>query len=149
MAKKIGKLLFFGIAAGAAAAGVYHYLQKKDKEAEEFDDFDDLDAFDEDIKSDDKDRSYITLDTAKYLVNDTIDKAKDVISKTSKMIQEKIDEAKSTKADEDEDFDDDFDEMVENIKDAAPAESNAPVSGNEAAEVSEDSTEEFFDDDEA
>jgi len=41
MAKKTGKILLFGLVAGATAAGVYHYLQNKDKQNEEFDEFDD------------------------------------------------------------------------------------------------------------
>ena len=48
MAKKTGRLILFGIIAGATAAGVYHYLQNKNNNIEEFDDFDDLDDdFDE------------------------------------------------------------------------------------------------------
>ena len=36
MAKnKFGKLLILGALAGAAAAGVYHYLQSKDRELDE------------------------------------------------------------------------------------------------------------------
>ena len=43
MAKnKFGKLLILGALAGAAAAGVYHYLQSKDRELDDFDDFDDF-----------------------------------------------------------------------------------------------------------
>ena len=50
MAKKMGKVILFGVVAGAAAAGVYHYLQSKDQKVDEYDDFDDLDSFDDTIK---------------------------------------------------------------------------------------------------
>ena len=153
MAKKSGgKLLFLGLVAAATAAGVYHYLSKKDQDIEEYDDFDDLDAFDEDIpdpepedkKAEDDKKNYINLDTAKYIVNDAAAKAKDAIGKASKKIQETINEALDSK-DEESDDDADF-EMSETVvdEDAADAESA------EADVVAEDDkSEDFFDDDEA
>ena len=62
MSKKLGKILILGAIAGIAAAGVYHYLQTKDKELEDLDDFDDLDDLDDDS---DLSRSYVNLDTDK------------------------------------------------------------------------------------
>ncbi len=153
MAKKSGgKLLFLGLVAAATAAGVYHYLSKKDQDIEEYDDFDDLDAFDEDIpdpepedkKAEDDKKNYINLDTAKYIVNDAAAKAKDAIGKASKKIQETINEALDSKEDESDD-DADF-EMSETVvdEDAADAES---AEADVAAE--DDKSEDFFDDDEA
>lgn len=57
--KKLGKLLLFGTVIGAAAAGAYYYITKKDSENfdEDFDDFDDLDEED----SEDGDRTYVPL----------------------------------------------------------------------------------------
>ena len=153
MAKKSGgKLLFLGLVAAATAAGVYHYLSKKDQDIEEYDDFDDLDAFDEDIpnpepedkKAEDDKKNYINLDTAKYIVNDAAAKAKGAIGKASKKIQETINEALDSKEDESDD-DADF-EMSETVvdEDASDAESaEADVAADD--EKSED----FFDDDEA
>ena len=156
MAKKSGgKLLFLGLVAAATAAGVYHYLSKKDQDIEEYDDFDDLDAFDEDIpdpepedkKAEDDKKNYINLDTAKYIVNDAAAKAKDAIGKASKKIQETINEALDSKAEETGDADEDGDfEMSETVVDEDTPETESPVSeGEEANETSED----FFDDDEA
>ena len=153
MAKKSGgKLLFLGLVAAATAAGVYHYLSKKDQDIEEYDDFDDLDAFDEDIpdpepedkKAEDDKKNYINLDTAKYIVNDAAAKAKDAIGKASKKIQETINEALDSK-DEESDDDADF-EMSETVvdEDAADAEN---AEADVAAE--DDKSEDFFDDDEA
>ena len=153
MAKKSGgKLLFLGLVAAATAAGVYHYLSKKDQDIEEYDDFDDLDAFDEDIpdpepedkKAEDDKKNYINLDTAKYIVNDAAAKAKDAIGKASKKIQETINEALDSKEDESDD-DADF-EMSETVvdEDAADAES---AEADVAAE--DEKSEDFFDDDEA
>ena len=152
MAKKSGRLLLLGVIAAATAAGVYHYLSKKDQDIEEYDDFDDLDAFDEDIpdpepedkKAEDDKKNYINLDTAKYIVNDAAAKAKDAIGKASKKIQETINEALDSKEDESDD-DADF-EMSETVvdEDAADAES---TEADVAAE--DDKSEDFFDDDEA
>ena len=60
MAKKFGKLVLLSALAGAAAAGTYYCLQKKQDDplkdidaADDFDDFDD-DFDDEDEESEDK-----------------------------------------------------------------------------------------------
>lgn len=57
--KKLGKILLFGTAIGAACAGVYYFLNKKDAEnsAEDFDAFDDLEEEDHE----EGDRTYVPL----------------------------------------------------------------------------------------
>lgn len=58
MAKKLGKFLAFAVAAGAAAAGTYYYLQNKKAKEDWFedddfdDDFEDEDFQDEDFEDD-------------------------------------------------------------------------------------------------
>ena len=153
MARKSGKLLFLGLVAAATAAGVYHYLSKKDQEIEEYDDFDDLDAFDENIDdldsesnaSEEEKKNYINLDTAKYVVNDVAEKAKDALSKASKKIQETINEVRENKAADDDDF-----SMEETVVDEEAADTESADAENDTeAEAAEDTAEEFFDDDEA
>lgn len=65
MAKKFGKFLLFSAAVGAAAAGVYYYLQNKDADDFDFDsdDFDDSDETDLDDyeEKDLGERSYVDL----------------------------------------------------------------------------------------
>lgn len=173
MAKKMGKVILFGVVAGAAAAGVYHYLQSKDQKVDEYDDFDDLDSFDDTIKdegaTEDK-RSYITIDTAKYFVNDSIDKAKDLWDKAQKKIKKTIEDATEVKADEDDDIFDvveegmskvvadaeaAIDEVAEKIMDDEKKpeaeevkETEESDETEELAEIDEETSEEFFDDDE-
>ena len=131
MAKKLGKLIIFGAAIGATAAGVYHYLQSKDNVSDEFDDFDDFDNLDdieEDAVSEDS-KKYVALDSAKAFVAGTLDKAKDVISKASKKLKNES---------ETEFVDITTDDTADKADEA-----------KEAADDSGKSTEDFFDDDEA
>ena len=70
MAKKFGKFLMVTAALGAVAAGVYYYLQGKDRFVDDdFDDDDDFDNFDDDLEDDeaakDSDRNYVDLDLEK------------------------------------------------------------------------------------
>lgn len=132
---KLGKFLLFSAVVGAAAAGVYHYMQNKNNSVEEFDDFDDfddLDDFDDDkeSKEDSEKRGYVALDTAKTFVSETASKAKDAATKVGKKIKSTIDDAKAKK---------DAEAAAETVADVA----------SDAADVAEKSTEEFFDDDEA
>ncbi len=175
MAKKMGKVILFGVVAGAAAAGVYHYLQTKDQKADEYDDFDDLDSFDDTVKdegaTEDK-RSYITIDTAKYFVNDSIDKAKDLWGKAQQKIKKTIEDVTEVKADDDDDIFDvveegmskvvadaeaAIDDVAEKIMDdekkpeAPTEEATEAVESDETEEleeIAEETSEEFFDDDE-
>lgn len=172
MAKKLGNVILFGVVAGAAAAGVYHYLQTKDQKVDEYDDFDDLDSFDDTEKEDEPTdtRSYITLDTAKYFVNDTIDKAKEYWGKAQEKIKKTIEDATEVKADEDADIFDvveegmnkvaadaeaAIDEVAEKIMDSekkVDEEVKKDVDldvTEELVDIEEESSEEFFDDDEA
>jgi hypothetical protein len=110
MAKKLGKLAFLGVIAGAAA-GTYYYFQNKNKKSEEVsDDLDDLDDFDDDLEDEDfssdtkedttasKSHSYIPidLDNAKEKLGgkviETLDKTKEKLEQLN--VSEKIDKAK-------------------------------------------------------
>lgn len=65
MAKKFGKFLLFSAAVGAAAAGVYYYLQNKSADDFDFDDEDLDDLEDTDSKDcapkESGERSYVDL----------------------------------------------------------------------------------------
>ncbi|MBR1471338.1 MAG: hypothetical protein IJ600_06825 [Lachnospiraceae bacterium] len=148
MAKKLGGLFVFGLAAGVAAAGVYHYLQSRDKELADIDDFNDFDDLDNFDKEEPK-RSYVNLDTAKSFVSGTIDKAKVVIDKAGKKVQEVVEDFKKESAPEkDED-------TIEIVKESAEetvaetAEETADAAAQAADDIEKvgDTTEEFsFDD---
>lgn len=110
MAKKFSKLVLFSALAGAAAAGTYYYLRKKESAPkEDLDDFDDFDDFDEDLDDEDfssdsanttgsKNRPYvpIDIDNAKEIIGEkvieTLDKTKEKIEHFN--VSEKIDKAK-------------------------------------------------------
>lgn len=110
MAKKFGKFVLFSALAGAAAAGTYFYLQKKqDDPLKDIDDIDDFDDFDDDFDDDTEDtpssdsshgknRSYVSLDldSAKEIIGEkvieTIDKTKEKIENFN--VSEKLDKAK-------------------------------------------------------
>ena len=66
MANKFGKFLMAAVTIGAAAAGVYYVLQKKDDLSDgDFDDDEDFDDFDEDLDDEeDSERKYVDLDLA-------------------------------------------------------------------------------------
>lgn len=145
MAKKSGKVIFWGLMIGAAAAGTYHYLQNKKKAAtaEEFDDFDNFeDADDTQAKS----RHYVplNLDDARAFVSSTIDKAKEAVSKVSKKLQKE-------NIEDDVIIDDIFDDSVEESDAAADgadtaASSADPASDDAPEQDSSSTTEDFFDD---
>lgn len=149
MAKKTGKVILWGLVIGAAAAGVYHYLQNKEKSVTA-DEFDDFDNFENDLnQAQAKDRNYIplNLDNAKAFVSDTIDKAKEAVSKVSKKLQKED-------VEDDVIIDDIFDDVNESAENAAKTgsdnEGRADMSNAKASDdaSTEDSstTEDFFDD---
>ena len=109
MAKKFGRFVLFSALAGAAAAGTYYYLQKKqDDPLKDIDTSDDFDDFDDDFDDDtedtaseshtNKNRSYVSLDldSAKEIIGEkvieTIDKTKEKIENFN--VSEKLDKAK-------------------------------------------------------
>lgn len=109
MAKNFGKLVLFGSIIGAAAAGTYYYLQKKDDiPSKDIDDIDDFDDFDEDLDEDldnnvsaahnPKTRSYVSLnfENTKELIGEkvieTLDKTKEKFVEFN--VPEKLDKAK-------------------------------------------------------
>ena len=170
MAKKMGKFLVLGLIAGATAAGVYHYLSTKEKEAEDFDgydDFDDFDVFDEDITVEDdaEDKTdetasksnFVSIDSAKSFVNEAASKAKDVFNSATKFVQEKIEEVTSKEAPAEAEVIVESDATAENAGDEDSEftmeenyvdEEAEPVAEDVTAVAEENATEEFFDDDE-
>ena len=98
MAKKFGKFLLLSALTGAAAYGVYSYLQKKEQpldyvpEDEADDDFDDFsEDLDEDLNSG-KSRSYVSLnlDKAEAFANEAFQKAKEVITDSVHQVKETV-----------------------------------------------------------
>ncbi len=152
MAKKKGRVILWGLVIGATAAGVYHYLQNKNKTATA-DEFDDFDNFEEDgDETQTKDRNYVplNLDNAKAFVSDTIDKAKEAVSKVSRKLQKED-------VEDDVIIDDIFDDTNETSSETSKS-SAAETDGStdtsdektpdDATAGSSSTTEDFFDDDE-
>ena len=137
MAKKFGGLLVFGLAAGAAAAGVYHYLQTREKELADIDDFDDLDNMEEKESS----RSYVNLDSVKKFAGEAVEKAKEVAKGAVETVSKTV--AELRKEDEAEKDDSEEVEVVKDDAEEKPAEEK--TSEDKAADDSDDS-EDFFDD---
>ncbi len=154
--KAFGKIVTFSMIVGATAAGVYHYLQKKDSELVDADDFDDLDNF-EGAKEEEPTRSYVDLskagekvseaaDKAKAAVKDAyekvkesgaIDKAKEFAGSAYEKVSEKIKDLTSDKKEDSEEADGE----VEVVKASDESEDAA-----EAVSEEGDSSEDFFDD---
>ena len=124
--KKIGGLLVFGLAAGAAAAGVYHYLQTREKELADIDDFDDLDNIDDDSSN----RSYVNLDNVKKFAGDAVEKAKEVAKGAVETVSKTVAELRKDDEEEKDDADD-----VEVVK-----------GDEEKKDEESDDSEDFFDD---
>ena len=163
MAKKFGKLVLLSALAGAAAAGTYYCLQKKqDDPLKDIDAADDFDDFDDDFDDEDetpgeahsnKNRSYVSLDldNAKEIIGEkvieTIDKTKEKIENFN--VSEKLDKAKEI-----------IEEMTQpcagpeaSKEEPAPetekekdAENSSSISIAYADDEDEASSEEFFDD---
>ena len=127
--KKIGGLFVFALAAGAAAAGVYHYLQTREKELADIDDFDDLDNMEDDTSN----RSYVNLDNVKKFAGDAVEKAKEVAKGAVETVSKTVAELRK---DDEEEKDDAGD--VEVVK----GEDNDKTEDSKESDDSED----FFDD---
>ena len=128
MAKKLGGLLILGLAAGAAAAGVYHYLQTREKELADIDDFDDLDN----METKSSDRSYVNLDSVKKFAGEAVEKAKEVAKGAVDTVSKTVAELRKDDEEAAEEAED-----VEVVKDDAAEEEKTEDS---------DSSEDFFDD---
>ena len=92
MAKKGGKILGI-LALGAAAAGTYLYLQKKNSEIpENMEDDEDLDNFDESEETTEDKRSYTSLNfsTVEQKVKDTATKFAGSAEKAYATVEEKL-----------------------------------------------------------
>ena len=98
MSKKFGKFLLFSAMAGAAAYGVYSYMQKKEQEtsfAGVDDTDDDFDDFSEDLDEEPvptKVRSYVSLnlDKAEAIATEAFHKAKEVITDSVNQVRETV-----------------------------------------------------------
>ncbi len=163
MAKKFGKLVLLSALAGAAAAGTYYCLQKKqDDPLKDIDAADDFDVFDDDFDDEDeapgeahsnKNRSYVSLDldNAKEIIGEkvieTIDKTKEKIENFN--VSEKLDKAKeiieemTQPAAEPEASKEEPAPETEKEKDA---ENSSSISIAYADDEDKASSEEFFDD---
>ena len=169
MAKKFGKFVMFSALAGAAAAGTYYYLQKKNEDPlKDMDDIDDFDDFDDDFDDDDddmemphsKNRSYVSLDleSAKEIIGEkvieTIDKTKEKIVQFN--VAEKLDKAKEfveeiTAPDAARTTSETTNESPSFVTPVEPTVVVPPatsVSSTYQDDLDADETEEFFDDDE-
>ena len=96
MAKKFGKFLLFSAAAGAAAYGAYHYLQKKDQTAASTDKADEnSEECNENLDEEAapvKERSYVSLnlDRAEAFATGAFQKAKEVITDSAIKVKETV-----------------------------------------------------------
>ena len=170
MAKKFGKFVMFSALAGAAAAGTYYYLQKKNEDPlKDMDDIDDFDDFDDDFDDDDddmemphsKNRSYVSLDleSAKEIIGEkvieTIDKTKEKIVQFN--VAEKLDKAKefveemtapetSSAMDDEDDVVDAAEPSVTPVEPTVIIPPTSSVSSTYQDDADADETEEFFDD---
>lgn len=148
MAKKTGKVIFWGLVIGATTAGVYHYLQNKGKAAvaEEFDDFDNLEDNADGKQA--KDRNYIplNLDNAKAFVSDTIDKAKEAVAKVSRKLQKEDTEDSVIIDDIFDDLEDSDTKTAESDTGHADDNTSDTEASNAASDDPASTTEDFFDD---
>lgn len=149
MAKKFSKLVMLSALAGAAAAGTYYYLQKKNYIPEQdADDIDDFDDFDDDLDDDfedtsihanTKNRSYVSLDldSAKEIIGEkaieTLDKAKEKIEHFN--VSEKIDKAKEI-----------IEEMTNESTHVNHSSVSSTYNSDDSSSQQASSCEEFFDD---
>ena len=149
MAKKFGKLVLLSALAGAAAAGTYYCLQKKqDDPLKDIDAADDFDDFDDDFDDEDetpgeahsnKNRSYVSLDldNAKEIIGEkvieTIDKTKEKIENFN--VSEKLDKAKEIIEDAQKNAEfsrpEALTEEEAGIKDSAFGEQDQPIQSEE------------------
>ncbi len=132
MAKKLGGFILFGLAAGAAAAGVYHYLSTREKELADIDDFDDLENSGEEKSK----RSYVNLDSVKTFAGETFDKAKGFAKEAYDKVSKKVQEVVSDKKDD----------AAEAVEEAAEAAEDVAEAAEDAAEEAASESEDFFDD---
>ena len=148
MAKKFGKLVLLSALAGAAAAGTYYCLQKKqDDPLKDIDAADDFDDFDDDFDDEDetpgeahsnKNRSYVSLDldNAKEIIGE---KVIETIDKTKEIIEEMTQPAAEPESSKEEPAPD------KNEKEKN-ADNSSSISIAYADDEDEASSEEFFDD---
>lgn len=142
---KFGKKLLAVAAIGAAAAGAYYYLQKKDGAVpENMDEDEDIDAFDSDVEDADapkEKRNYVNLDfnTIEEKAKDAVNKVADVASKASVTIGDFVTQAEGKV----EEFFNDKKEAADSaFEEAAQAVAEAGEATEEVAETAEEIKEE-------
>lgn len=145
MSKKLTKFLLFSAAAGAAAYGAYHYLQKKDQAsplAKDEDADDDFDDFSEDLDEDlppTKGRSYVSLnlDKAEAFATEAFQKAKEVIADSVQQVKDTVKSVTEAQANKD---------IVVDVPTEDVTIEDAVEEVSEAAEETAEATAEFMED---
>mgnify|MGYP002524859604 CR=1 FL=1 len=164
MSKSFGKFLLCSALVAGAAYGAYSYLQKKDiitHPAAGDDTDDDFDDFSEDLDEDltsPKERSYVSLnlDKAEALATEAFHKAKEVITDSVQQVKDTVKSVADNQSTHTS-FTDLSEIAKEDVKAASEAAKDAEEEVKEAvadtitkaadkAEQSEDTVEEFFDD---
>lgn len=103
--KKLGKFLLFTAGITAACAGVYYYLQNKDKFTCNYngDEDDDYDDFSEDLDDTDSNRSYVPLNHDGEKEEDgSFKKLSSLVSDAADTVKEKVGEKVEEFFDEDD-----------------------------------------------
>ncbi len=107
VAKKLGKFLVSCAAIGAAAAGVYYYLNKRDEDLQNDTDFDDFDEFEDEDLDEAEDRDYVDLsvsDAEKEEKEDTEASASDAAEATEEAPVKETPWAAAEKEEKEEEF---------------------------------------------
>ncbi len=92
--KKFGKFLLFTAGVAAACAGVYYYLQNKEKFSVNFnsDEDDDYDDFSEDLDDTESNRSYVPLNHDTEKEESSFRKLSTMVSDAAETVKEKVEE---------------------------------------------------------
>lgn len=102
--KKFGKFLLFTAGVTAACAGVYYYLQNKEKFSSNYsgDEDDDYDDFSEDLDDTDSNRSYVPLNHDGDKEDGSFKKLSSLVSDAAESVKEKVGEKVEEFFDEDD-----------------------------------------------
>ena len=150
MSKKFGKFLLFSAMAGAAAYGVYSYMQKKEQEtsfAGVDDTDDDFDDFSEDLDEEPvptKVRSYVSLnlDKAEAIATEAFHKAKEVITDSVNQVRETVKSVTESQSASETNFTDLTALQKETAKESADTETVASENPAETAAPAKEASDE-------